>query len=149
MTLTGTGEGVNSSYEQVLTAEANADPSNANHWVYTFNDLPKLDNYGNEIKYTVDEEDLGNKFYSKGTVDQDAMTVTNVSEYGKVIVHHYIMDTDGTTTTTRVPDAQGQEVQDQTIEGAQGEEYTTNPAENIQPNYELVKKNYQQMLLEQ
>ena len=43
----------------------------------------KLDNYGNEIKYTVDEEDLGNKFYSKGTVDQTAMTVTNVSEYGE------------------------------------------------------------------
>ena len=138
MKLTGTGEGVNSSYEQVLTAEANADPSNANNWVYTFNDLPKLDNYGNEIKYTVDEEDLGNKFYSKGTVDQTAMTVTNVSEYGKVIVHHYIMDTNGTTTTTRVPSADGGEVQDETIEGAQGEEYSTNPAENIQSNYELV-----------
>ena len=140
MTLTGTGEGVNSIYEQVLTAEANADPSNANHWVYTFNDLPKLDNYGNEIKYTVDEKDLGNKFYSKGNVDLSAMTVTNVSEYGKVIVHHYIMDTDGTITTTRVPDAQGQEIQDQTIEGAQGEDYTTNPAENIKPNYELVEE---------
>ncbi len=138
MILTGTGEGVNSSYEQVLTAEANADPSNANNWVYTFNDLPKLDNYGNEIKYTVDEEDLGNKFYSKGTVDQDAMTVTNVSEYGKVIVHHYIMESDGTTTTTRVPSTDGTEIPDQTIEGAQGEEYTTNPEENIQANYELV-----------
>ncbi len=138
MKLTGIGEGVNSSYEQVLTAEVNADHSNANNWVYTFNDLPKLDNYGNEIKYTVDEEDLGNKFYSKGTVDQDAMTVTNVSEYGKVIVHHYIMDTDGATTTTRVPSTDGTEISDQTIEGAQGEEYTTNPAENIQPNYELV-----------
>ena len=138
MTLTGTGEGVNSSYEQVLTAEANADPSNANHWVYTFNDLPKLDNFGNEIKFTVDEKDLENKFYSKGTVDQTEMTVTNVSEYGKVIVHHYIMDTDGTTTTTRVPSTDGTEIPDQTIEGAQGEEYTTNPAENIQSNYELV-----------
>ena len=138
MILTGTGEGVNSSYQQVLTAEANADPDTANHWVYTFNDLPKLDNFGNEIKYTVDEKDLENKFYSKGNVDQDAMTVTNVSEYGKVIVHHYIMNPDGTTTTTRVPSTDGTEIPDQTIEGTQGEEYTTNPAENIQPNYELV-----------
>ncbi len=139
MTLTGTGEGVNSSYEQTLTSEANVDPSNENQWVYTFNDLPKLDNYGNEITYTVDEEDLGNKYYSKGNVDQDAKTVTNVSEYGKVIVHHYIMNTDGTTTTTKVPSSDGGEVQDQVIEGAQGEDYTTNAAENIKPNYELVQ----------
>ena len=138
LTLKGTGEGVNSSYQQVLTAE-NADPSNTNNWVYTFNDLPKLDNYGNDIVYTVDELDLGNKYYSKGTVDQEAKTVTNVSEYGKVIVHHYIMNTDGSTTTTRVPSNAGGEVQDQTIEGAQGEEYRTNSADNIAPNYELVQ----------
>ena len=140
ITLTGTGEGVNSHYEQDLTAE-NADQSNMNNWVYTFNDLPKLDNYGNEIQYTVDEVDLGNKFYTKGTVDQSAKTITNISKYGKVIVHHYIMNTDGTMTENRVPSNAGGEVQDQTIEGVQGEEYTTSSADNIAPNYELVQEN--------
>ena len=139
ITLTGTGEGVNSHYEHELTAE-NADQSNMNNWVYTFNDLPKLDNYGNEIQYTVDEVDLGNKFYEKGTVDQSAKTITNVSKYGKVIVHHYIMNTDGTKTENKVPSNTGEEVQDQTIEGAQGEEYTTSSADNIAPNYELVQE---------
>ena len=138
ITLTGTGEGVNSHYEQDLTAE-NADQSNMNNWLYTFNDLPKLDNYGNEIQYTVDEVDLGNKFYTKGTVDQSAKTITNISKYGKVIVHHYIMNTDGTKTENKVPSNTGEEVKDQTIEGAQGEEYTTSSADNIAPNYELVQ----------
>ena len=138
ITITGTGEGVNSHYEHELTAE-NADQSNMNNWVYTFNDLPKLDNYGNEIQYTVDEIDLGNKFYTKGTVDQSAKTVTNISKYGKVIVHHYIMNTDGTKTENKVPNNAGEEVQDQIIEGAQGEEYTTSSADNIAPNYELVQ----------
>ena len=139
MVLRGTGEGVNTSYKQELTSQ-NADPSNNNSWTYTFNNLPRLDNYGNDIIYTVDEEDLGNKFYKKGSIDQISKTVTNISVYGRVIVHHYIMDDNGITTTTKVPSIDGGEVQDDIIEGAQGEEYTTNPAGNIMQNYELVQE---------
>ena len=142
LVLTGTGQGVNSSYEKELTA-ANKDPSNANNWVYTFNDLPKYDNYGNEITYTVDETnetDLSSHFYEKGNVDQSNKTVTNVSTYGKVTVHYYIIDENGDKTETKVPDINGEEIQDTIIEKAEGEGYETTPASNVKQNYELVEE---------
>lgn len=101
-------------------------------WRHEFT-LPKYDSLGNEIKYTIDEADLNNKYYEKGNVDQSAKTITNVSKYGKVIVHYYIEGT-----TTRVPDINGSEVADAVIEGKQGEVYNTNVAENVKQNYELV-----------
>ena len=101
-------------------------------WKHEFT-LPKFDNYGNEIKYTIDEADLNNKYYEKGNVDQTAKTITNVSKYGKVIVHYYIEGTQ-----TRVPDINGGEIADVLIEGKQGESYNTNAAENVKQNYELV-----------
>ena len=142
LVLTGKGQGVNSSYQQELT-ETNADPSNVNNWVYTFNDLPKYDNYGNEITYTVDETnetDLSSHFYKKETVDQENKTVTNVSIYGKVTVHYYIIDENGDKTETKVPDTNGKEIQDTIIEKAEGESYETTPASNVQQNYELVEE---------
>ena len=101
-------------------------------WKHEFT-LPKFDNYGNEIKYTIDEADLNNKYYEKGNVDQTAKTITNVSKYGKVIVHYYIEGTQ-----TRVPDINGGEIADVLIEGKQGESYNANAAENVKQNYELV-----------
>ena len=101
-------------------------------WKHEFT-LPKFDNYGNEIKYTIDEADLNNKYYEKGNVDQTAKTITNVSKYGKVIVHYYIEGTQ-----TRVSDINGGEIADVLIEGKQGESYNTNAAENVKQNYELV-----------
>ena len=101
-------------------------------WKHEFT-LPKFDDYGNEIKYTIDEADLNNKYYEKGNVDQTARTITNVSKYGKVTVHYYIEGTQ-----TRVPDINGSEVADVVIEGKQGESYNTNVAENVKQNYELV-----------
>ncbi len=101
-------------------------------WKHEFT-LPKFDNYGNEIKYTIDEADLNNKYYEKGNVDQTAKTITNVSKYGKVIVHYYIEGTQ-----TRVTDINGGEIADVLIEGKQGESYNTNAAENVKQNYELV-----------
>ena len=125
-------------YTQMVTS-ANAVDGNANNWEYTFNNLPKYDNNGYEIAYTVDEADLNNKFYEKGNADQSAKTVTNVSKYGRIIVHHYIMSSDGSLTNTKVPSTDGAEVQDEIIEGARGENYATNPSENIQQNYELAQ----------
>ena len=101
-------------------------------WKYEFT-LPKFDNYGNEINYTIDETDLNNKYYEKGNVDQSARTITNVSKYGKVTVHYYIEGT-----TTRVPDINGSEIEDVLIEGKQGDSYNTNAAKNVKQNYELV-----------
>ena len=101
-------------------------------WKYEFT-LPKFDNNGNEINYTIDEKDLNNKYYEKGNVDQSARTITNVSKYGKVTVHYYIEGT-----TTRVPDINGSEIEDVVIEGKQGDSYNTNAAKNVKQNYELV-----------
>ena len=107
-------------------------------WKHDFT-LTRYDANGNDINYTVDEADLNNKYYAKGNVDQTAKTITNVSKYGKVVVHYYIMNTDGTTTEMKVPDVNGNEIADSIVEGAQGEEYTTNPATNVKQNYELVE----------
>ena len=101
-------------------------------WKHEFT-LPKFDDYGNEIKYTIDEANLNNKYYEKGNVDQTARTITNVSKYGKVTVHYYIEGTQ-----TRVTDINGSEIADVVIEGKQGESYNTNSAENVKQNYELV-----------
>ena len=129
-------------YTQQLSSN-NAESGNANNWVYTFNDLPKYDNYGNEITYTVDETnetDLSSHFYEKGNVDQSNKTVTNVSTYGKVTVHYYIIDENGDKTETKVPDINGEEIQDTIIEKAEGERYETTPASNVKQNYELVEE---------
>ena len=47
-------------------------------WAYTFTELPKYDNNGDEINYTIDEAELpsNNEFYIKN-VDQQAHTITN------------------------------------------------------------------------
>ncbi len=107
-------------------------------WKHNFT-LTRYDSNGNDINYTVDEADLNNKYYEKGNIDQTARTITNVSKYGKVVVHYYIMNTDGTKTEMKVPDVNENEIADSIVEGAQGEEYTTNPATNVQQNYELVE----------
>ena len=114
------------------------DSSNPNKWNDIFENLPKYDENKQEIVYTITEEEKTEgdlKYYDSIVTDK---TVTNTNKYGKVIVHHYIMNTDGSTTTNRVPDAQGQEVQDVVIEGKEGTPYTTEEAKNINEKYELV-----------
>ena len=101
--------------------------------------VPKYDSNGNEINYTIDEADLNNKFYDKGNIDQENGTITNISRYGKVIVHYYIQNSDGTNTRDKVPNEEGKEIQDVLIEGRQGEDYITSEAENVKHNYELVE----------
>ena len=49
--------------------------SELTNWEYTFTDLPKYDELGNEIEYTVDEQQLDSVFYEKTLTD--ATTVTN------------------------------------------------------------------------
>ena len=113
------------------------DQSNPNRWNDIFTNLPKYDSNNQEIKYTLTEIN-GNLTYYDATVDSTGRIVTNTNKYGKVTVHYYIMNTDGTTTTTRVPSTSGAEVQDVIIEGKEGEEYHTTWANNVNEKYELV-----------
>ncbi len=113
------------------------DQTNPNKWNDIFENLPKYDSNNQEIKYTLTEIN-GNLTYYDVTVDNTGKIVTNTNKYGKVTVHYYIMNTDGTTTTTRVPDANGKEITDVIIEGKEGEEYNTTWANNVNEKYELV-----------
>ena len=114
------------------------DSTNPNKWNDIFENLPKYDENKQEIVYTLTEEEKTEgdlRYYDSIVTDK---TVTNTNKYGKVTVHHYIMNTDGSTTTTRVPDANGTEIPDVVIEGKEGDEYTTEEATNINEKYELV-----------
>ena len=87
------------------------DSTNPNKWNDIFENLPKYDINKQEIDYTLTEI-TGNLKYYEATVDKTSRMVTNTNKYGKVTVHHYIMNTDGSTTTTKVPSTSGAEVQD-------------------------------------
>ena len=113
------------------------DQSNPNRWNDIFTNLPKYDSNNQEIKYTLTEIN-GNLTYYDAVLDSIGRIVTNTNKYGKVTVHYYIMNTDGTTTTTRVPDINGTEIPDVVIEGKEGDSYTTEEAKNINEKYELV-----------
>ena len=118
------------------------DEENINKWNDIFENLPKYDENNQEIVYTLTEEEAnsGDLKYYDSVVDDASKTVTNTSKYGKVTVHHYIMNTDGTTTTTKVPDTNGTEIPDTIIEGKEGTSYETNPVDNINEKYELVSE---------
>ena len=116
------------------------DSENPNKWNDIFTDLPKYDANKQEIVYTLTEEqktDGDLKYYDSVVTDK---TVTNTNKYGKVTVHHYVMNPDGSTTETRVPDKEGNEVQDEIIEGKEGDPYETEPADNVNEKYELVQE---------
>ena len=96
------------------------DSTNPNKWNDIFENLPKYDSNNQEIVYTITEEEKTEgdlKYYDNVVTDK---TVTNTNKYGKVTVHHYIMNTDGSNTTTRVPDTNGTEIPDVVIEGKEG-----------------------------
>ena len=65
-------------YTQVLSV-ANVDKENTNNWTYTFRNLPKYDNLGNEVVYTLSEEETGSIFYTKENtvINQENKTITN------------------------------------------------------------------------
>ena len=114
------------------------DSTNPNKWNDIFENLPKYDSNNQEIVYTLTEEEKTEgdlKYYDSVVTDK---TVTNTNKYGKVTVHHYIMNTDGSTTTKRVPDVNGTEIPDVVIEGKEENPYTTEEAKNINEKYELV-----------
>ena len=114
------------------------DSTNPNKWNDIFENLPKYDENKQEIVYTLTEEEKTEgdlRYYDSIVTDK---TVTNTNKYGKVTVHHYIMNTDGSLTTTRVPDVNGTEIADVVIEGKEGDPYTTTEANNINEKYELV-----------
>lgn len=130
------------------------DQANPNKWNDIFENLPKYDLANKEIVYTLTEEEKTEgdlKYYDsviynstsssretnedgEETVNRASSTqtetriITNTNKYGKVTVHHYIMNTDGSTTTTKVPDTTGKEVEDVVIEGKVGDPYKTESA---------------------
>ena len=116
------------------------DSTNPNKWNDMFVDLPKYDENKQEIEYTLTEEEKNTgdlKYYDSAII---GTTVKNTNIYGKVTVHHYIMNPDGTKTTNRVPDTNGTEIPDGVIEGKENEPYKTEPATNVNEKYELVKE---------
>ena len=115
------------------------DSTNPNKWNDIFENLPKYDVNKQEIVYTLTELN-GELTYYDASLDSTGRIVTNTSKYGKVTVHHYIMNTDGSTTTTRVPDANGTEIPDVVIEGKEGNPYATEEATNVSEKYELVEE---------
>ena len=115
------------------------DSTNPNKWNDIFENLPKYDVNKQEIVYTLTELN-GELTYYDASLDSTGRIVTNTSKYGKVTVHYYIMNPDGSLTTTRVPDAQGQDVQDAVIEGKEGNPYATEEATNVSEKYELVEE---------
>ncbi len=118
------------------------DSNNPNKWNDIFKNLPKYDSSNNEIVYTLTEEEKteGDLKYYDISIDDENNTVTNTNKYGKVTVHHYIMNPDGSTTETRVPDTNGTEISDEIIEGKEGDPYSSEPADNINEKYELVQE---------
>ena len=74
VTIKVTGNG--KTYTQEIN-ESNVEEGNVNHWTYTFTNLPKYDENGDEIKYTIDEENTNSEFYQKTEVNQEAKTITN------------------------------------------------------------------------
>ena len=118
------------------------DSQNPNKWNDIFENLPRFDQNGNRITYTLTEEEKteGDLKYYDIVVDSENNIITNTNKYGKVTVHYYIQNPDGTLTTNRVPDANGTEIADVIIEGKEGDEYSTEPAENISNKYELVEE---------
>ena len=76
VTITIRGNGL--TREHTLTAEDQVE-GNSNKWQYTFTDLPKYDENGNDVNYKVAEKDLGNIYYTaqNAKVDQQSKTITN------------------------------------------------------------------------
>ncbi|MBS5863856.1 MAG: MucBP domain-containing protein [Clostridium sp.] len=113
-----------------------------NKWNDIFENLPKYDSNRNEIVYTLSEEEKteGDLKYYDTSINQDTKEVTNTDKYGKVTVHYYIQNVDGTTTTNRVPNINGTEISDVIIEGKEGDSYTVSEAQNVNDKYELVEE---------
>ena len=117
------------------------DSNNPNKWNDIFENLPKYDANRNEIEYTLTEEEKNEDDlqYYEATIDNENKSIVNKDTYGKVTVHYYIIDNEGKKTTNRVPDEEGNEVPDIIIEGQEGNEYETEPAEEVSEKYELVQ----------
>ena len=118
------------------------DSNNENKWNDIFENIPRFDAEGNWITYTLSEEEKteGDLKYYDTIIDAKNNIITNTNKYGKVTVHYYIQNPDGTLTTNKVPDTNGTEIQDIVIEGKKGDEYSTEPAENVSDKYELVEE---------
>ena len=121
-----------------LGSTTTQDSENSNRWNDIFEDLPKYDKDNQKIEYSLTELS-GDFTYYTATVDNGNKIITNTNKYGKLTVHYYIQNPDGTKTTNRVKNANGEEIQDIVIEGKEGDQYKTTGAENISDKYELVE----------
>ena len=88
LVLTGNGE----TYKHQLTSE-NQDENNSNLWEYTFKDLPKFNESGEEIEYILSEEET-----NKGDLRNYIQTVDGYNITNKSIVTNQTITKNGTKT---------------------------------------------------
>ena len=88
----------------------------------------------NDIIFYIDVND---KMTINGQ-EVDNIVMKDIGENTRVIVHHYIMNSDGTKTETKVPVKSGGVAEDVTINGKVSDEYDTEQA-NVPEYYELVE----------
>ena len=88
----------------------------------------------NDIVFYVEAD---NKIIINGQ-EVENVVMKNIGENTSVLVHHYIMNSNGTTTETKVPLASGGVAEDLTINGKVADSYDTE-AVNVPEYYELVE----------
>lgn len=88
----------------------------------------------NDIIFYVDT----NNIITVNGQEVEKIVMKDIGEDTSVIVHHYIMNPDGTTTETKVPLANGGVAEDETINGKVSDEYDTEQVD-VPEYYELVE----------
>lgn len=94
LVLSGNGN----TYRHTLTS-ANKSPTNPNIWTYIFNNLPKYSSNGDEITYTLSEQEIQNGDLKKYIQVTDGYNITNTS-----IIKDSSIEKDGTNIITSLDD---------------------------------------------
>ena len=72
-----------------LTAKNDEDQETKHVWTLTVNDIPKYDEQGNEIVYTVQEDKV--QYYKEPVYGEDGLTVTNPIDYTSIKISKTIV----------------------------------------------------------
>ena len=103
--------------EEIITEETN--------WEYLFKDLPKYDEQGNEITYTVDEKEVNsNDLLRYDTVINSEETVQGVKGIAVINTYNY-----GKVTVKYIDKETNKELDSEEIEGKIGDSYVTKQKE--------------------
>ena len=112
--------------EEIITEETN--------WEYLFKDLPKYDEQGNEITYTVDEKEVNsNDLLRYDTVINSEETVQGVKGIAVINTYNY-----GKVTVKYIDKETNKELDSEEIEGKIGDSYVTKQKEIS--GYEYVER---------